>query len=150
MIKNRSAKDYPTNAGYAIKDVYRPIVQPDGSIVLEAYEKIDLQAEIDSHFDECDMTAIVNRLMQGDLSDFQRSNPLYMDTTVFPKTYAEMLQLQIDVDHYFASLPTEVKETYGYDRNKFFAAIGSDEWFKVLNLSNSAAAAADPEEGVSE
>ncbi|QCS36227.1 minor capsid protein [Capybara microvirus Cap1_SP_166] len=132
MVKMRSAVDFPTNAGSAFKIKYTPHVNEDGTIDLVESEKINLQAEIDSHFDEVDMNSVMQRFGLGDTSAFSY-NPLYGDTTVYPKTYAEMLQLQMDVDRYFMQLPTSIKEAYHYDKNQFFADIGSERWNNLMN-----------------
>lgn len=125
--------DIYSNSGDKTRTLYSPIVNDDGTISLVASGKEDIQSEIDSYREECDINVLLARYAAGDLDVFNKSVGSYGDFTNFPSTYAEALQIQINSKRYFDSLPVEIKEKFNNDANQFFVQTGSDEWFKVMS-----------------
>lgn len=112
---------------------YSPIVNDDGSIGLEESGKINVQEEIDSYKDGCALENIIKRYEMGDMTALNRNVAKYGDFTQFPKTYAEILQLQIDSNNLFNSLPVDIKAKFDNDANKFFVMSGSKEWLEIIS-----------------
>lgn len=111
---------------------YSPIVKEDGTIELMESGKTNIQEYINSFEEECNLQNIIARYTNGDLTALNKFSGTYGDFTEFPKTYAEVLQLQIDSRNLFNSLPIEIKEKFDNDENKFFVQSGSKEWFEIL------------------
>ena len=121
-----------SNPGTDVIIEYSPVVKEDGSITLEESGKSNIQEYIDSFEESCSLENIIARYENGDLSALNVGNPKFGDFTEFPKTYAEVLQLQIDSNNLFNSLPKEIKQKFDNDANKFFVMSGSEEWFEII------------------
>lgn len=117
-------------SGDPIHIVFSPKVNDDGSIDLVESGKENIQDEIQSYLESCDINVIIQRVLNGETELLQQRKAMYGDFTTMPKTYAEMLQLQIDTNRLFESLPIDVKKQFDNDVNKFFASAGSKEWLE--------------------
>lgn len=125
--------DIYTCPGSEIEVLYSPVVKDDGTIGLEVSGENNIQEEIDSYAESTDLNVIISRYMNGDMEALNRNMMNFGDFTKFPKTYAEMLQLQIDSNNLFNSLPNEIRQKFDNDKDKFFAQSGTEEWFKIMN-----------------
>lgn len=125
--------DIYSNPGDPIEIIYSPVVSEDGTIGLEESGKINIQEEIDSYEESCALENVIKRYVNGDTTALNQHQAKYGDFTQFPKTYAEVLQLQIDSNNLFNSLPVDIKQKFDNDANKFFVMSGSDEWNKILS-----------------
>lgn len=126
--------DIFTCAGSPIHDIYKPIVKKDGVIelVVEGHENTD---EIIQSFGESvDIDVIISRYMNGDVSALHQRIGQYGDFTSMPKSYAEMLQIQIDARNIFDSLSPGIRQKFDNDANQFFAQSGTKEWFEKMNV----------------
>lgn len=121
-----------SNPGNPIKPVYKPIVNKDGTITLVQEGFVNTDEEIQSYEESVDIDVIVARYMNGDLEALNKHVGQYGDFTEMPKTYAEVLQMQIDAKNTFMSLPVEIRQKFDNDPNQFFAQSGTDEWFSKL------------------
>lgn len=133
-MKNKfpDSKRFVSCSGSKYKTEYSPIVEKDGTITLRPVGKIDFHAYIQSFKEQTDIHYIVKKIANGDTS-MLRFDGVYGDFTKYPKTLAEVLQLQIDSNKLFNSLPVEVKQKFSNDPNKFFAMSGSEEWFESIS-----------------
>lgn len=125
-----------SNSGSPFKTIYSPKVDEEGRIELVEAGVENFQEYIDSFRDSCDIQLIIKRVEQGDLTVLNKAVGFYGDVTKLPKTYAELLQLQIDSKKAFDSLPIEVKHKFDDDANVFFATSGTEEWMKKLGIVN--------------
>lgn len=135
-IKGASVHDFNkfvTDPGSPVKDILSPKVLDDGSIKLEKSSEYSLQEFIESFRDKTDMSWIIQQLKAGNPSVLQVEHGLFGDFTQMPKTYAEVLQLNINAKKVFNELPLEVKKAYESDFNKWFADVGSDSWIKLMS-----------------
>lgn len=123
-----------SNPGSPIHTIYSPIVEENGVIKLVPSGKENTDEYIQSFKESTDMEFILAKLAQGDTSVLNRSHPIFGDFTKAPKTYAEVLQLQIDSRAAFDRLSAEEKQKFGNDPNQFFATAGSKEWYEKLGL----------------
>lgn len=130
--------DIFTEKGNSVKIVYSAKVNDDGTIELVPSGKEDWQAYIGSFADECDINVIVARFVNGDVNALNVRNGIFGDFSDMPKTYAEMLQLQINAKTQFDGLPVDVKEKFNNDFNQFIASAGTVDWLNKLgvNLDN--------------
>ena len=123
-----------TDPGSEIRIIYEPKVNDDGSIDLVEAGKENVQDYIQSHAESCDLRLIIKRYLNGDESVLNQRALAFGDTTQFPKTYAEMLQLQIDAKLAFDRLSPETKNKFNNDSNQFFAQAGTDEFYEKLGV----------------
>lgn len=124
-----------TNPGSSKHALYKPVVNEDGVIDLEVCGYEDTNELIQSYAESCDISIILANCANGDLSGLNAMKGVYGDFTEMPKTYAEMLQLQIDAKRTFDSLPVDVKNNFNNDVNQFLAVAGEKEWAKKLGLN---------------
>lgn len=107
----------PYEVNYSVK------LEKDGTINLTEDGKIDLYAQIQSHKDSCSIELALKRFALGDESALQRTQGAFGDFTVFPNTFAEVLQVMIDSRAYFDSLPVEARRNFDFDFNKFISSL---------------------------
>lgn len=126
--------DFFTCSGDLFKPVLSGKLMADGTIKLTEIDQIDIKAEINSYACTCDMAYILSRLKVGDVSVLSAKEGAYGDFTVFPKTYAEMLQLVQSGEDAFNSLPLDVRSSFDNDINKWFATIGTPDWNDKMKI----------------
>lgn len=121
-----------SNPGSPIHQLYAPKVDPDGNITLVEAGIENTDDYINSFADSCDIHTILTRVQNGEV-DLLKSRPgSYGDFTKMPQTYAEMLQLQLDSNRLFASLPVDVRAKFDHDPAQFMAQSGTIDWFKKI------------------
>lgn len=120
--------------GDLFHEVLTPSFRADGTIELTVSDRVDIKKEINSHRDETDMSFILSRLMAGDDSVLNPNPPMYGDFTQFPRSYVEMLNMVLDGERYFDSLPIETRKQFDNDRGKWFASIGTDSWLDAMGF----------------
>ena len=118
--------------GNPIHVLYKPVVGDDGSIDLVEAGKENTDDIIASFADSCDIQTILSRVQNGEVGLLNQREGMYGDFVDFPKTYAEVLQLQIDSAKMFNNLPQDVRMKFDNDPNKFFVQAGSAEWVDKL------------------
>lgn len=123
-----------SNPGDPIHIIYDPVVMDDGTVELVESGKENTDEIIRSYKDSCDMSVILEKYMNGDTSVIQKRAAMYGDFTNMPKTYAEVLQMEIDAKNAFDRLPVEIKEKFDNDINKFLVSSGTEEWFDKLGM----------------
>lgn len=121
-----------SNPGNPIHIIYAPVVEDDGSVSLVESGKENTDEFIQSFAESCDLNVIIQRYLNGEVDVLNQRNGVYGDFTQMPKTYAEALQLKIDSERMFDSLPVEYKRLFDNDPNKFFVQAGSEEWLEKL------------------
>ena len=124
--------DVFTNSGDPIHIILSPVVNDDGTIDLVESGKENTDDMIQSFAESCDINIILKRVANGETELLQQRKGMFGDFTNMPKTYAEVLQLQIDSNNLFNSLPIEIKQKFDNDANKFFVSAGSKEWIDKL------------------
>ena len=130
--------------GDLFHDVLSPTFRADGTIELKVTDRVDIKKEINSHRDETDMSYILSCLMAGDDSVLNPRPPMYGDFTQLPSSYAEMLNMVLDGERYFDSLPLDVRNQFDNDRGKWFATIGSDSWLDKMGFVSRETVSVDP------
>lgn len=125
-------REFITNPGDPIHTIYAPVVGRDGNIELQVAGKENTDEIIDSYLESTDIRIILNRVANGEVELLNKTAGSYGDFTKAPKTLAEALQLQMDSNRLFQSLPVDTRRQFDDDPNKFFAAAGSTEWFEKL------------------
>lgn len=123
---------FVSNPGDKEHILYAPKVDKEGNIELVEAGREDIREKINSYAESTDISIILSRVAQGDLSGLQVNPGMYGDFTEMPKTYADFLQLEIDSNNLFMKLPLDVRAQFDYDPQKFFAQAGTEDWQKKL------------------
>lgn len=118
-----------TEPGSPVHTLYAPKVSPDGSVDLVESGVENTYEYIQSFEESTDLHTILARVAAGDSAALFARPGSYGDFTKLPSTYAEALQLQIDSNNLFKSLPVDVRSKFDNDSSKFFASAGTLEWF---------------------
>ena len=121
-----------TNPGDPIHIIYAPVVNDDGTIELVESGRENTDDKIQSGLESTDLRTIIQRYMNGDIEALNQRQLSFGDTTVFPQSYAELLQLQINAKQTYDKLPNNIKEKFNNDTNQFFAQAGTEEWYEKL------------------
>lgn len=124
---------FVSDPGDPIHIVYAPKVKPNGEIELVESGRENTNDYIQSFAEQCDIHMIAQRVANGEVDLLTRRTGSYGDFTQMPKTFAEALQLQIDSNRLFESLPLEVRKDFNNDPNQFFAQSGTNEWFDKIS-----------------
>lgn len=127
MVDVSDPGSYITCPGSEEHVIYSPKVNPDGTFSLVESGRESIKDKINSFREQTDIAYIIKRIQLGDTSVL-RTDGVYGDFTQMPKTFAEALQLQIDGEKQFMSLPLDVRNAFDNDFRKWFATAGSDDW----------------------
>lgn len=127
-------KRFFSNEGERIKQNYTSSQLSDGIIRLIPLDTTDLQEYINSFAESCSIERILAMCANGDVSALSRVQGAYLDTTVMPKTFRDMLDIVIDGKNKFDCLPIEVKNSFGNDFEKWFSEAGTDEWLNKMGF----------------
>lgn len=124
---------FRSNPGNPEHVLYSPKVLANGEIELKPSGVENTDEIIQSFAESTDIRLILSRVAAGDLQVLKQRTGSFGDFTQMPKTFAEVLQLQIDSKNLFDSLPIDVRDKFNGDPSQFFAQSGSPEWFEKLD-----------------
>lgn len=121
-----------SNPGSAVRPVYAPSVAYNGSMELEIVGAENTDEIIQSYAESTDIRVILSRVASGEVELLNQSKGSFGDFTKMPTSLAEVLQLQMDSNKLFNSLPVDVRRKFNDDPNQFFASAGSQQWFEDI------------------
>lgn len=127
---------YFTDPGSPIKIVYGSSLDKNGNIIVKEKGRENLADYIDSFAESCDLSVILNRFLHGDTEALNQKKALFMDLTEMPTNYNDMVNQFNNARELFNGLPTDVKEKFDNDINKFYCTVGTEDWFKKLEIKN--------------
>lgn len=131
----KCCEQFATSPGSPVHEVFAPKVKPDGSIELKSIGKENTDAFIQSFAESTDMSFILAKLAAGDSSVLRQRVGTYGDFLNVPKTFADVLQLQIDAGRAFDSLDPKIKAQFNNSRDQFLALAGTEKWFEIIGES---------------
>nr|DAR12289.1 MAG TPA: Scaffold protein [Microviridae sp.] len=128
-----------TEAGKKTRLTFRWTYDDRGNKSLVQDEEIDRDAEIQSYLEETKIENIINRAA-FDPSIVQKlgaqlSDKETQDFTNMPSTLAEAQNLMIQAENTWNKFPSEIKQKFDNDVNKFIARIGTADWMEALGLN---------------
>lgn len=118
-----------SNPGTRERLIRKPLLK-DGKISVEVVGKEDLYDFIQSFADQCDIESIVLRAANGEPELLSRRSGTFGDFTVFPKTYAEVLQKVIDATSMFEGLSPDIRGRFDNDVYKFISSMDDADWLE--------------------
>lgn len=134
-MRARSETTYYSVSGSEEKQTYVAVQMTDGTFNLVEGEVIDIQEEIDSHAESCSIEHIISLCAAGDTSALNRVQGSFIDTTVFPDSYAECLQIVINGRSEFDRLPLEIRQKFDQNFVQWFESAGSEEWCEKMGYT---------------
>lgn len=130
------AEKFATNPGNKFHKLYAPKVSENGTLELVEAGVENTDDIIQSQCESTDIRTLIARVNAGDVDALNVHRGMFGDFTKMPKTYAELLQNQINAKNAFDRLPVDIKKKFDNDVNKFLAQSGTEEWNKALGLTD--------------
>lgn len=136
-----TAREVPKEAsasGDKIRRTFRWKHDDEGKKELILDEEIDRDAEIQSFLEETKIENIIRRatfdpeVAQSLGATLGDGEPI--DYTEMPKTLAEAQNLMIQAEQTWDKLPSETKQKFDNDVDKFIHDYGTTEWAKKLGI----------------
>lgn len=122
--RNNLPKTIPQPKCNKIINEYKKEIQKNGSVKAVVTGKTNIYEKIQASKDECLVYNIIDRFNAGDTSVLNVRQGKYGDFSEAPKTLAESQQRLIDAEHYFNSLPLDVRNEFNHSVVDFLNAIG--------------------------
>lgn len=119
---------------HLVPTYHEKVVDGFTTLVHDGYK--DIYEMIQSHADEADIEAIVNRLTLGDYSDV-RNDGRYIDVSDMPKSLAEAQNLILCIREEFGSLPADVRDKFGNSVERYVEQYGTETWANHLGYVKS-------------
>lgn len=91
---------------------------------------VDIRAEIASHVDECDMSIIVNRLLESPEDGYIDDAEMYGDVSELPRDILEAAMYTDRAKAIFYRLPLDIRKGYDSNLYKFLKEVASGEFAK--------------------
>lgn len=126
---------YFSNAGSPYRKEYGPQLDKYGNKVIVEKGKIDFQAYINSWRDDCDLNILMARFTAGDKESLIQRVGMFADVSKLPTNFNDMMNLTMQAEDIFNSLPVSAKEAFGNNVNNFLSNAGSSEWVELLSQS---------------
>lgn len=127
------SKRFFTCSGSKERKIYQPRFTDSGSRVLVCVGKESLHDYIQSFHDITDINTILKRFTLGDTSALNCNRGFYGNVVGAPSTLSEFLNAQIVSNRLFDKLPSDVRQAFDNDVNKFFMTYGSSEWMDCMS-----------------
>lgn len=104
-----------TNAGSRDKILYTSRYDEIGNLELVEVGVDSLYDFIQSHKDSVDINVLLSRFSRGDVDALSRKQGVFGDFTAVPRNYADMLNLVIDAENNFNSLPVDERAKFHHN-----------------------------------
>lgn len=130
------SKKFVSNPGSRFREKFHGVVKEDGHIELVSDGFEDVKEKMRADAVGSSLPEIIARATAGDPTAFRKDVGWFGDVVGMPKTYAEVLNLVNDGREKFESLPVDVREKFDFDFNKWFATMGTNDWFEKHGLNS--------------
>lgn len=128
MIRSAEfTNSFCSNPGSRFHTLYKATVIKTGEVVLKENGVEDLWEKINAEADGCDMRHILNQIAMGDYSALDNQTE-YIDMTQFPTDRRGLLDLFINVENTFNTLPPEVRQKFNNDYKQWYMSGDTEEW----------------------
>lgn len=132
LKKNKAEpQSFVTQAGSRKRKIYSPFYDGKKLSLIESGE-MDIQDQINAHAAECDMAFILNRLNNGDFSVLNQNAAIYADFKQLPTNFREVLEVSLNAERIFNTLPLDIRREFDNDYRQFVARAGSEEWNRIM------------------
>lgn len=115
-------EDYaPSTPGKQTKKTYQLRYDENGTEMLVETGETNVYEEIQVYKDSVDVNKIIERFAAGDENALARAKAFYADVTKMPVKLMDVLNMAIEGEQWFDTLPVDVKETFGNNFREFLA-----------------------------
>lgn len=113
-------RDLPASEpGTPLHTLLKPKFSDDGNYILVPAGEVSVYDEIQSHAESCDINILMKRYLNGDATALSRAQGAYFDASSMPRTYAEMLNMVLDAENAFNSLPVDERAKFDHSFEKW-------------------------------
>lgn len=138
-MRNKNAKvsdpnSFVSDPGSPVRVTYSARINENNVIEVVPSGKEDFQSFIESFRDQTDMAYILKQLSLGDASVLNQSAIQYGDFTQMPHSMLEAMQMQLDAEKQFNTLPLDVKSKFNNNYREWCSSAGTDDWFAKMNI----------------
>lgn len=132
MIRNaKYTNEFVSDPGSRYHTLYKSTVLPSGEVILKENGKEDIWEKINAEAPSCDMQYILHQMALGDYSALDHQTQ-YLDLTQMPTSRREVLDIFMNVEKEFLSLPSEVRMKFDNDFRKWYASGDTPEWREAM------------------
>lgn len=111
--KNMEFEKAQSNPGERYKVEYQLKITKEGEMQLEPCGQTDLQQFIDSHEPSINLQNILDRYRNGDVNALERAKAFYADISDLPVNLHDVVNMNMEAERFFESLPVDVKNKLG-------------------------------------
>lgn len=131
--------------GNQFEDLYDPIVQKDGSVLLVVTGKKDIQQEIQSYAEQTDMAYVLRMMSAGVYPE--RNDLMYGDFTEAPEDLLDAMQMMLNAEKAFYALDLDTRNKFDNDFQKWLVAANTDfgSFSERMGFKNEKETPADPD-----
>lgn len=132
MIKWRTpyspAQRFTTCEGNPIVKTY--VLGDDGQLVENGF--VNIYDDIQSHRESVELSTLLQRYMNGDETALNAQPGMFLDTTEYPKNYAELFERVNEAVNSFGELPRELRDLFNNNATEFWTSLGSAEFMEKI------------------
>lgn len=119
--------------GSHIEEVMAMRLDEDGNEEFYVEGKTNVYEKIQAYKDEVDMENILKRVSDtGEIGLLNQRKGSFVDVTTMPKNMIDAANLIKQAEKDFYNMPTETREKFDNNFNKYIATAGSEEWAKNM------------------
>lgn len=93
---------------------------------------VNLYDEIQSHRQSVELSTLLQRYAQGDVTALNKDEGVYADVVDMPSTYAELFNRVRDAENSFNALPDDVRSLFDNSPVSFWQSIGTPEFAEKI------------------
>lgn len=132
----RDTSSIRTSSGSGIEPVYSLVLDDKGVETVQQTGQRDIYSEIQSFRESTELSVLLQRYAQGDVTALNQKVGTFMDLVDMPKTYAELFQRARDAEITFMQLPADLKEIFNGSYTEFWSQMGTPEFQKKMERYN--------------
>ncbi|QCS36585.1 minor capsid protein [Capybara microvirus Cap3_SP_470] len=120
-------------SGESIVELYDYVVDEYGiDCIKKRGRKKNIQEEIQSYRDSCDIHHIIAQFSLGDMTVINRGNPMYGDFSDLPNTFIGLHDLMSQATDQWINLPSDIKAAFDNNQRQWLASIDNGSYESVV------------------
>lgn len=93
---------------------------------------VNIYDEIQSHRESVELSTLLQRYAQGDVTALNKIQGVYADVVDMPSTYSELFERVRDAENSFNALPDDVRILFDNSPVSFWQSIGTPEFAEKI------------------
>lgn len=98
---------------------------------------VNIYDEIQSHRESVELSTLLQRYAQGDVTALNQIDGVYADVVDMPSTYSELFERVRDAENSFNALPDDVRALFDNSPVSFWQSIGTPEFSEKIGKLDS-------------